>query len=107
MTWMPPSIPEEEKVIKCQKMMDDDVPPFWELLEGILPEAGWITGDKLTWIDIAFGTFLYSGPLNPASKRAALWAPAWEKAGPILKGYAARFGEEFKDYLESRPPAPL
>ena len=106
--WMAGTVPEEEKAKLVEKFMEEDFPPFLAQLEARIPESGWILGDKMTWIDIQIGSFLHNNVLNAASKRAASWAPAWEKAAvPKTKAYAARFGDEFKEYLASRPPAPI
>merc|ERR1712021_262073 len=99
---MPPTVPEDQKQILAEKCFTEGTESLWANLEKKLPEQGWICGDKMTWIDIALGCFLYSGPLNPANKRAALWGPAWEKASAKTKAYAERFGEEFKEYLANR-----
>ena len=108
MPWMGPSASEEEKVKILEKFMVEDFPPFLDQLESRIPENGWLLGDKMTWIDIILGNFLFANPLNAASKRATSWAPAWEKsAGQKTKAYAARFGDEFKEYLASRAPAPI
>ena len=85
----------------------EGIPQLLAHFERKLPEAGWVCGDKLTWIDVYVGGFIANNFANPNNKRAAFWAPAWETAGPRTKAYFERFSEEFKEYLASRPPAPV
>ena len=107
MLWMPGYLTDEQKSAGLEKCFTEGVPKFLQDLERKLPEAGWICGDKLTWIDFLVGGIIYNNFLNAASKRATHWAPAWETAGAKTKAYAERFGEEFKEYLASRPAAPI
>ena len=107
MTWMPGTIPEDQKLVALETCMTTGMPWLLGHLERKLPEQGWITGDKLTWIDILVGGFFVNNVVNPASKRAEAWAKGWAHAGPKVQAYVARFQEEFKDYLASRPAAPM
>jgi glutathione S-transferase len=105
MPWFAGSVSEEDKIPLLEKCFAEAVPTFLATIERKMPEAGWICGEKLTWIDFSLGAMFNSTFLNPASKRASYFAPAWESAGPKTKAYCERFAEEFKDHLANRPAA--
>lgn len=94
---------EEEREGMMETFTTVEVPKFFEKLAELLPSnEKYICGNKLTIYDCTVGGFFFNIVLNPNAKFADKWAKAWEKAPQRVKGYAANFGHEMKDYLDER-----
>lgn len=96
-------MPEEQRAPAIKEIMDVHMPAWLANLEKALPSTKLLCGDSSTIYDFQLGGGIVNLIINPNAKDAALWAPAWEKAGPKVKAYVAAFQEDMKDYLAQRP----
>ena len=99
----------EDKEAKMKVVFEEAFPKLMKNLDSFIPEAGWITGDKMCVADFQLGNLYGSLMTNPKGRYGiedGKWKEALEQY-PKFNAYGQRFNAEFKDWIEKRFEATL